>query len=317
MQKVILGKSGLLVSKLAYGTLTLSPLQLGFSPKDAADLFEYAYSKGINFFDTAELYDNYSHLNEFLKRDSVKREEVVLSTKSYAYDRASASKSLELALESIGTDYIDLFMLHEQESIHTLRGHKEAIDYFLEAKSKGLIKSFGISTHHVQGAIAASKFAGIDALHPIYNMKGLGIADGSREDMEEALSVLKSAGIGVFAMKPLGGGHFFREFEQSLKFVLGSSLVDSIAIGMKSRQEIDANINVLLGISNHSYKQSLPTADRKLMIHSWCTGCGACIDACHQGALSLNEGKCEVDHGKCVLCGYCSARCKDFCIKVI
>ena len=48
-----------------------------------------------------------------------------------------AAASLDKALMELNTDYIDIFMLHEQESIYTLKGHKEAIEYFLEAKQRG------------------------------------------------------------------------------------------------------------------------------------------------------------------------------------
>ncbi len=46
------------------------------------------------------------------------------------YTEDMAKESLDLALRELDTDYIDIFLLHEQESIHTLRGHYEAIEYF-------------------------------------------------------------------------------------------------------------------------------------------------------------------------------------------
>ncbi|MBG0765600.1 MAG: aldo/keto reductase, partial [Tissierellales bacterium] len=133
------------VSRICYGTLSLSKLQSSLSTKEKLYLLNYAYNLGINFYDTAELYDNYNLLKEFLKVKT--REEVFISTKSYSYDKITAEKSLEKALKEMNTDYIDIFMLHEQEGINTFKGHYEAVRYFLGCKDKGIIKKFGISTH--------------------------------------------------------------------------------------------------------------------------------------------------------------------------
>ena len=74
MEYNILGKSGIKVSKICFGTLTLGPLQKNYSVREGANLLSYAYDKGINFLDTAELYDNYAQIKESLinrPRDSV------------------------------------------------------------------------------------------------------------------------------------------------------------------------------------------------------------------------------------------------------
>ena len=67
MRIVKLGKSGLNVSRLCFGTLTMSPLQQNMSPREGARLLIHAYERGIRFLDTADLYDNYPHIREALK----------------------------------------------------------------------------------------------------------------------------------------------------------------------------------------------------------------------------------------------------------
>ena len=57
-------------------------------------------------------------------------------------------------------------------------------------KKEGVLKSVGLSTHHVAGVLAGTNSADIDVIHPILNVKGLGIQDGTREDMEKAVNAL-------------------------------------------------------------------------------------------------------------------------------
>lgn len=297
-------------SKLAFGSLTVSPLQCDFSPNQAAELFCYALDRGINFFDTAELYRNYHQFHAFLQQ--VKRSDVVLSTKCYAYDTEGAKRSLDKALTEMNTDYIDFFLLHEQESEHTLRGHAQAIDYFLEAKAQGLIRRFGISTHFVAGVQAAIKDLRIEVVHPIINLTGLGIADGNREDMEHALKDLRQTDKFIYAMKALGGGHLLKNYEAALSYALSLD-VEAIAIGMQSFEEIERNIQAFHG----TISQEPVTKRRQLVIDEWCIGCRACEKRCQQGAIQVIDGQAKVDTDKCVLCSYCVEACPDFCIKVI
>ena len=120
-----LGRSGLKVSRLCFGTLTMSPLQRGMTPEEGAALLVHAYERGVRFLDTADLYGTYPHIRLALKDAP----DYVISTKAYVWDRPTAQAALERAFRGIGRDYIDLFMLHEQESLYTLRGHEEALKY--------------------------------------------------------------------------------------------------------------------------------------------------------------------------------------------
>ena len=128
MEKVLLGNTNIEVSRLCFGSLTMTPFQANLTIKEGAYLIEHAYNRGINFLDTAEIYENYGYIREALK--GIKREDYIIATKTYAYTEEMARDSVELALKELDTDYIDIFMLHEQESIHTLRGHYDAIEYF-------------------------------------------------------------------------------------------------------------------------------------------------------------------------------------------
>lgn len=315
MKKVLLGNTDIEVSRLCFGSLTMTPFQANLSTKEGAYLIEYAFERGINFLDTAEIYENYHYIREALK--GIKRENYVIATKSYAYTKEMAKASLDLALKEIGTDYIDIFLLHEQESIYTIKGHFEAIEYFLEAKEKGLIRAFGISTHNVAGAEAARKVKEIDIIHPIVNKQGLGIQDGTIDDMLKELKAINALGKGIYAMKPLGGGHFIKSIEESFNFVRSIPYIDSIAIGMQSVKEIDANISLIeKGYIPQSLKDEIDKKKRKLIVADYCIACGNCVERCKQNAIDIVDG-IAVPNEKCILCGYCATVCPEFCIKVI
>lgn len=93
---------------------------MGLTPIAGGRLLTYALEQGINFFDTAELYENYAHIREALKDW---QGQTIIATKSYAYAAVTAAASLERARRELNRDYIDIILLHEQESEHTLRGH--------------------------------------------------------------------------------------------------------------------------------------------------------------------------------------------------
>ncbi|TJX16317.1 aldo/keto reductase [Tissierella creatinini] len=315
MERRTLGNTGIEVSKLCFGSLTMTPFQANLSIGEGAYLIQYAYDKGIDFLDTAEIYENYEYIREALK--GIDRRKYTIATKCYAYTEKMAEQSLELALKELSTDYIDIFLLHEQESIHTLRGHYDAIKYFMKAKKQGKIRAFGISTHRVEGVLGAMKFNEIDLIHPLVNKKGLGIYDGSIEDMLRELKLLKNMGKGIYSMKPLGGGHLIGDIEDAFDFVKKLPFIDSIAIGMQSVDEIDADIQLIEnGFIEESLKDKLRKKNRRLSVADYCIGCGRCEKRCKQFGIKVIEGRAYPNEN-CVLCGYCATVCPEFCIKVI
>ena len=314
MQMTTLGRSGLKVSRLCFGTLTMSPLQRNLSPEAGARLLVYAYERGVRFLDTADLYGTYPHIRLAL-RDAP---DYVISTKAYCYDRQTARDALERAFRGTGRDYIDLFMLHEQESLYTLRGHEEALDYLAEQKAKGHIGAVGVSTHFCACVNAAPRFSMIDVIHPLINLEGIGIQDGTREDMEAAIRAARERGIGIFAMKPLGGGHLIASNRAALDYAINSPLLDSVAVGMQSEAEIDVNAALFSGGADAGEAlEALRARRRRIMVHDWCEGCGRCKARCRQNAIDIVDGRARIDAEKCVFCGYCARACPQFCIKVV
>lgn len=339
------------VSRIALGSLTVSAMQRNLPEDEAAAVMAYAFDAGINLVDTAQYYENYHLIRAALKR-AERRDEVMVSSKTYAWNRELALEAVDEARRALDRDVIDIFMLHEQESRDTLRGHREALDTLFELRERGVVRAVGASTHHValvRGLIGLSREEGVtaDVCHPLYNMAGIGIADGTESDMAAALADLKACGTGVFAMKALGGGHLSGSAEDALRFVLDKPFIDAAAVGMQSFAEVDANLRLLTeGSFDEEDRRRLGRAERHLHVEEYCEGCGACVRRCGEGALRLvpveadpggshdfsaafaaSEGiaesrsdspgfRAEPDDARCVRCGYCTKVCPVFALKI-
>ncbi len=315
MEYRLLGKTGLLVSRLCFGALTIGPLQISLSVSQGAKIIRHALEAGINFIDTAELYGTYAHIREGLKGFPG---QVVIASRSYASTRAGMRNSLELALDSLQRDYIDIFLLHEQESFFTIKGHWEAVEYLLEAKKQGLVRAIGISTHSVEAVRAAARIPEFDVIQPIINVAGIGIKGGGRTEMLAAIREAAAFGKGLYGMKALGGGNLLERVPEALNFTLGIVELAAIAVGMATLAEVDYNVSFF---SRRQVPEEIcrevSRKKRTLLIEDWCAGCGRCVERCTAGALALVDGKARVDPGKCRLCGYCGSVCPEFCIKII
>lgn len=312
-----LGATGIEVSPLCFGALTVGPLQRNLSVRDGAYLIDYAFDRGINFFDTSDLYETYPYLNELVRHHP----DAVICSKSYDYSGEGVTQRLEKALKGIGRDYIDLFMLHEQEDRYTFEGHMEAIETLLKAKKEGKVRAFGISTHRVSGVRDAIDYPQIDVVFPLLPMSGIGIEDGGIDAMLDALTDFRKTGRGAYAMKVLGGGTLIPQREACFEFarrLLSENLVDSVAVGMQSTDEIDCNLALIQGETPDPETASrIALQPRELHIDDWCEGCGSCVRRCGQHALSLVDGHATVDRSKCLACGYCASVCPVFCLKII
>ena len=314
MERRLLGNTGISVSRLCFGTLTISRLQKNFSVGAGGRLMAAAIASGVNFFDSAELYGTYKHIGQAMKLSG--NNGIVVAGKSYASEKLPMLDSLHAALREINRDYIDIFLLHEQESIFTLRGHSAALEALVAAKQAGKIRAVGISTHFVNAVKSAALLSEIDVIHPLINQQGIGIRGGTVDEMLQAIAFAVECGKGIYAMKVLAGGHLVTTAQQSLTWALEQNNFSSIAVGMQDTTELEANCRLFSGIpANDMFKQA-GRKKRQLKIHDWCRGCGACVQRCRNGALEVVNGKAVVDDRKCSLCAYCADVCEEFCIKV-
>ncbi|MGE5588318.1 MAG: aldo/keto reductase [Clostridia bacterium] len=323
IERRALGGTGLVVSRLCFGTLTMGPLQARLPLQEGASLIRAAVDAGVNFIDTAELYGTYEYVREAVSGAGQvrtrNREELVVASKSYDYTYDGMRRAVERALRSMDLDYIDVFLLHEQESALTLKGHQEAVRYLVRARETGQVRAIGVSTHHVACVRAAALMPEIDVIHPLLNRSGIGIADGTASDMLEAVQEAHAAGKGVYAMKALGGGALLDDVDGSLGWVLAQPCVDSIAVGIKTLDELRMDLAIFEGRRPDDVLRARTRQNKALIIEPWCTGCGTCVARCTHGALVISpeSGRAAVDTARCVLCGYCQAACPEFCMKVV
>ncbi len=310
-----LGRTGLVVSQLCMGVLTIGPLQNNLTLSAGAEVLAYALQAGINFIDTAKIYKTYPYIRKAIKDSGIRP---VICSKSYDYTYDGMKQSVAEALDEMGLSSIDIFMLHEQESGLTLKGHRPALEYLLEAKQKGYVKAVGISTHSIQGVLAGAQASEIEVIHPLINIRGLGIMDGSREQMLAAIRYAQLKGKGIYAMKVMGGGNLNREAYSAFQYVARNKNIDSLAVGMKSRAEIDLNIAWMEGQRILDLEQIVANQEKHLLIEDWCESCGQCIEHCRYEALQFNSnGLLEVSQEACLLCGYCASFCPNFCIRIV
>ncbi|MCL2176476.1 MAG: 4Fe-4S binding protein, partial [Firmicutes bacterium] len=196
---------------------------------------------------------------------------------------------------------------------HTIRGHWEAIEYYLECKKKGIIRSVGFSSHTLQSVKDSLLFPDLDVIHPVVNYKGLGITDGTKEEMEEAVALASNAGKGIYAMKVFGGGRLVAEPKKALDYSINFKGVHSTVIGMQSVAEVEFNVAFFLGreseLSEETKRAIRNTNEKTLKVRTNCIACGKCMPICPTKALSLKNGRLEINKETCVLCGYCGNSC--------
>lgn len=311
-----LGNTGISISPLVFGTLPLGYLQANLTPAEGGRLIRYALERGVNTLDTATLYETYAHVREGLAGF---RGEVTIITKTHAADAPTARAQVERGLKELGRERLDIVHVHAARIADPFVDRAAVIEEMLQMKAEGKIAHVGLSTHYISAVRKAALHPEIEVVHPLINRIGMGILDGTAEEMAAAIKLCADAGTGVYAMKALAGGNLIPEARASFAYVLGLQGVHGIAVGMLSTKEIDANIALFSGAAPVDTEwQELESRKRRLAImQNFCKGCGSCVDACVNHALMMVNGKPVVDEAACVLCGYCGAECPEFIIRVV
>jgi len=316
MKKVALGRTGIEICPLVFGTLPLGPLQAGLSPAEGGRLIRHALDLGVNLLDTAELYETYSHVREAIKGYGG---EVHLATKTHAADAVLAREHVEKALRALGVERLDIVHLHGARIADPFVERKAVFEELLCLREEGKIVHLGLSSHYISAIRRAARHPEIAVVHPLINRAGMGILDGSAEEMAEAIDEAARAGKGVYAMKALAGGNFIADALESLRYVRALPGVTGVAVGMLGEEEIEANLALFAGeVPDPQLWKGLQRKRRRLRImERFCKGCGKCVTACASDALAVENGRVQVDEEECILCGYCAASCPEFIIRVV
>ena len=197
MEKVRFGKTGLMVSKIAFGGIPIMRI-----PKaEAVSLIREAINLGINFIDTAHGYaDSEEKIGEAIK--GIKREDLVIASKSPSNDKKTFNEHLNLSLKRLGVDYIDIYQLHNiatREKWDEILAPGGAMEGLEEAVKSGKVRFPAFSSHSIPIAMETMKSGKFDSVQLPFNY----IDDAAAKD---AIPLAKKLDMGFIAMKPMGGG---------------------------------------------------------------------------------------------------------------
>jgi aryl-alcohol dehydrogenase-like predicted oxidoreductase len=235
---VTLGGTGIKTSRLAMGTGTVGSghhsHQTALGVQGLSDLLRNGYDHGLHFFDAADSYGSHPHVAEALKH--VQRDKVTVLTKSWARDADGMRADLDRFRKELGTDYLDVCLMHcvtEADWTDRFRG---AMDVLSEAKQKGIIRAHGCSCHTIQALRAAAKSPWVEIDFARINPIGAEM-DADPATVVSVLKEMKSAGKAVVGMKILGQGALRNRQDEGIKYALSLGLLDAFTIGAESKQE--------------------------------------------------------------------------------
>ena len=235
---VTLGSTGIKTSRLAMGTGTVGSgghsHQTALGVKGLSDLLLNGYDHGLRFFDAADSYGSHAHVAEALKH--VPRDKVTVLSKSWARDAATMRADLDRFRRELGTDYLDVCLMHcvtEADWTDRFRG---AMDVLSEAKQKGIIRTHGCSCHSIEALRAAAKSPWVEIDLARINPVGA-YMDSDPATVVGVLKEMKAAGKAVVGMKILGQGALRNRQDEAIKSALSLGILDAFTIGAESKQE--------------------------------------------------------------------------------
>jgi aryl-alcohol dehydrogenase-like predicted oxidoreductase len=235
---VTLGSTGIKTSRLAMGTGTVGvehhSHQTALGIRGLSDLLLNGYDHGLRFFDAADSYGSHPHVAEALKH--VPRDKVTVLSKSWARDANGMRADLDRFRKELGTDYLDVCLMHcvtEADWTDRFRG---AMDVLSEAKQKGIIRAHGCSCHSIEALRAAAKSPWVEIDLARINPVGAAM-DADPATVVSVLKEMKSAGKAVVGMKILGQGALRHRQDEGIKYALSLGLLDAFTIGAENKQE--------------------------------------------------------------------------------
>jgi len=235
---VVLGKTGIKTSRLAMGTGTVGSghhsHQTALGVKGLSDLLLNGHDNGLRFFDAADAYGSHPHVAEALKH--LRRDQVTVLTKTWARDPAEARADLDRFRKELGTDYIDICLMHCLTEGDWTERYRGVMDVFSEAKEKGTIRAHGCSCHSIEALRAAAKSPWVEVDLVRINPIGSHM-DADPDTVVGVLREMKAAGKGIVGMKILGQGDLRNRQDEALKYALSLGVLDAFTIGAESKSE--------------------------------------------------------------------------------
>ncbi len=278
-----LGKTGLKITRMAFGCMTTSD----------GSVIERAADAGINLFDSARVYQGGN--NERMVGAALKnyRQKVYITSKTQAKDAKSALADLDTSLKEMQTDHLDIWYLHSRSTPSMV--NDELLEAQNSAKKAGKIRFAGVSFHggHAEMVPAMIKLNHFDVFLMSYNFT----MDPSTDAL---IAQAKKANIGVVAMKGLAGGvrPTVRSYTvpadmlsrlnrpgaavAAIKWVLKNPNVDTIIPSIVDNDQLDENLRAMSAPFTQSDGKLL-SARLEEIRPLYCRMCGSCSGTCPKG----------------------------------
>jgi len=238
--QVVLGSTGIQVSRLAMGSGThgnngaSDQTRLGLTA--FADLLVQSYDQGITFWETADQYGAHAHLRAAIPQ--VGRQNVVVLTKTHAQTAEEMQADLARFLDELGTDYIDVMLLHNKQSPTWTTECAGAMEYLEDAKQRGVIRAHGVSCHTLSALQLAAQTPWVEVDLARVNPAGV-LMDADPATVISVLEQMKAAGKGVIGMKILGEGQLAGQLDMAIQHAVRLDCIDGFTIGFTSRAQLD------------------------------------------------------------------------------
>lgn len=256
-----LGKTNLEVNKNGFGALPIQRCNMA----EAVEILRKAYENGINFYDTAHFYTDSEEKmgNAF---EDIPREDIYLASKTAAETPEVFWSDLETSLESLKTDYLDLYQFHNISFVP--KENDEVFKAMIEAREKGMIRHIGITTHKITFANEAIESGLYETLqYPFSYLSG--------DEEIELVKKCEKNDVGFIAMKAMGGG-LITNSKASFAFLNQFDNVLPIW-GIQKISELDEFLSYDENTILDDELKSEIENDKKELGEDFCRGCGYCM----------------------------------------
>jgi aryl-alcohol dehydrogenase-like predicted oxidoreductase len=240
--RVPYGGTGLLVSRLCWGTGLMADLRHHLPVPLASRILLRGFELGVNFWDTADGYKTHPHVADALRQ--LPRDQVVVNTKTRARTAPEAEADVERFLRELGTGHIDTLLMHNVETVEDLDARAPVLESLLRAKAAGKVRAVGLSTHLGSGAImdACADRPQIEVVLTTVNREGLMLKNATLEQHLPLVQRVFEAGKAICLMKTLAQGRLARtpdEVREAIRFNLGLPYAHSVCVGVNAVSEVE------------------------------------------------------------------------------
>ena len=218
MEYARLGHSGIEVSKVCIGGMSFGKVfpdfhQWVIGPDETREVIARALELGVNFIDTANTYahgTSEEYIGRALRDLGVRREDVVLASKVYYNEgklsREAILREIDGTLQRLGTDYLDLYIIHRFDYDTPMEETMEALDGLVRAgkvRALGASAMYGYQFHNLQATAEAHGWTKFTSMQNHYNLL-------YREDERELIPVARQYDVALTPYSPLASGHLTR-----------------------------------------------------------------------------------------------------------